>query len=573
MPKRPEIQLALRDEASSFALLYELTGKLLRSPDLNGGLKEILDAAIEMLHADRGIVQIFDPEAKVLRIVAQQGFQKDFLDFFSEVSSEGDTACGQALRSGSGVIIEDVESEESYVPHRKVAAAAGYRAVLSTPLISRDGATLGILSVHFSRPHRPTGEELHWLDLYIQQASDLIDRQKSEQRAHALHLKLEQQARVFETTLSSITDFAYTFDRDGRFAYVNQALLNLWGLRLEDAIGKNFFDLKYPDELAAKLQRQIQQVIDTRQGLIDETPYTSPTGAGGYYEYIFSPVFDNQGGVEVVAGSTRDISERKRVEQLLREGEEKYRSLADALESEVRRRTQELELRNAEVLNQANLVRNLARRLLNAQDEERRHVARELHDSAGQTLVVLCMNLASLITEAKKTDPHLAKELEETEQVVQGLSKEIRTASYLLHPPLLDEAGLPAALRWYVSGLAERSHLEITLTISEDFERLPDDIALVVFRLVQECMTNIHRHSGSKSAIIRIQQSEGNVSIEVEDQGHGMTPERLAQIQLRGSGVGLQGMHERVRQFHGELSIESTNAGTRITAVLPVSKS
>lgn len=123
---------------------------------------------------------------------------------------------------------------------------------------------------------------------------------------------------MFDTVLSSILDFAYIFDLEGRFIYANQGLIDLWGLRLEDAVGKNFFDLQYPDDLAAKLQRQIQQVIETKQGLKDETPYTSPTGAGGYYEYIFRPVFDTDGAVLMVAGSTRDISERKQAEEDLR---------------------------------------------------------------------------------------------------------------------------------------------------------------------------------------------------------------------------------------------------------------
>jgi PAS domain S-box-containing protein len=126
---------------------------------------------------------------------------------------------------------------------------------------------------------------------------------------------LEQQVRIFDTALSAIPDFAYIFDHDGRFLYANQALLDLWGRTLEQAVGKNFLDLEYPDELAMKLQRQIQQVFDTGQGLTDETPYTSPTGAGGYYEYIFKPVFGAAGTVRVVAGSTRDITERQRIEQ------------------------------------------------------------------------------------------------------------------------------------------------------------------------------------------------------------------------------------------------------------------
>ncbi|MEO8605045.1 MAG: PAS domain-containing protein [bacterium] len=137
----------------------------------------------------------------------------------------------------------------------------------------------------------------------------------------------ERQARVFDTTLSAITDFAYIFDLDGRFIYVNKALLDLWGLRLEDAIGKNFFDLQYPEALASRLQQQIQQVIDTRTGLSDETPYTSPTGSGGYYEYIFSPVFAADGSVEVVAGSTRDVSARKHAENSLRRQTAQFETL------------------------------------------------------------------------------------------------------------------------------------------------------------------------------------------------------------------------------------------------------
>ncbi|MDQ3691047.1 MAG: PAS domain-containing protein [Chloroflexota bacterium] len=131
-------------------------------------------------------------------------------------------------------------------------------------------------------------------------------------------LELEQRARVFETTLSAIADFAYIFDSDGRFTYANRALLDLWGLKLEDAVGKNFFELSYPEELAARLQDQIQQVFQTKKRLTDETPYTSPSGVPGYYEYIFIPVLGADGAVEAVAGSTRDISDRKRAEDELR---------------------------------------------------------------------------------------------------------------------------------------------------------------------------------------------------------------------------------------------------------------
>lgn len=145
--------------------------------------------------------------------------------------------------------------------------------------------------------------------------------------------------------------------------------------------------------------------------------------------------------------------------------------------------------------------------------------------------------------------------------------------SYLLHPPLLDETGLAEAVRWYIHGLAERNGLDIKLDVAEDFGRLSREMELVMFRLVQECLTNIHRHSGSKSAFIRMARHNDGVSLEVQDQGKGISPERLAEIQSKGSGVGITGMRERVRQFGGNMSIESNDEGTIISFTLPLMKS
>ena len=240
----------------------------------------------------------------------------------------------------------------------------------------------------------------------------------------------------------------------------------------------------------------------------------------------------------------------------LAESEDRYRRLAETLEEQVRMRTQE--------------VRHLTAQLLKGQDEERRHIARELHDSAGQTLTALGMQIARLKDEARENPAQLPATLLEAEELVQHLSQEIRTTSYLLHPPLLDENGLSSALSWYVEGLAERSELEIDLQIADNLERLQGDMELVIFRLVQECLTNVHRHSGSKSALIRIWRDEGEVHVEVEDQGKGIPADRLAEIQSRGTGVGIRGMRERVRHFQGTLDVESGASGTKVSATLPI---
>jgi PAS domain S-box-containing protein len=276
-----------------------------------------------------------------------------------------------------------------------------------------------------------------------------------------------------------------------------------------------------------------------------------------------SPVRNASGKIVGASKIARDITQRKRTDRALQESEERYRTLADALDTQVQFRTQELERRNAE-------LRELSARLLESQDIERRHIARELHDSAGQTLAALAMSLGILAQDVKNNPDRLAKGIENAEALVRDLNREIRTTSYLLHPPLLDDAGLPAALHSYVEGLRERSGLEVTLAIPEKFERLRVDIELVIFRIVQESLTNVHRHSGSKTAFVRLSREVDQIVVEIQDQGRGISRERVAEIQSQSAGVGISGMRERLRHFNGELLVESNATGTKILANLPL---
>jgi two-component system, NarL family, sensor kinase len=269
---------------------------------------------------------------------------------------------------------------------------------------------------------------------------------------------------------------------------------------------------------------------------------------------------------------TRGVSEQDNAERALRRSEERFRRLSEALDAELRARTRELEERNAEVLRQSERLGELSRELLQSEDEERRHIARELHDSAGQKLTLLGMNLAQLVQKIERKAPELVSQAGQIQETVQQLHREIRTTSYLLHPPMLDENGLCSAISWYVQGLLERSGLEVRLDIPEQFGRLDRDMELVIFRLVQECLTNIHRHSDSKTASIRMAREFNHITLDIRDQGKGMSPTRLAQIQSGRSGVGIRGMRERLRQFQGTMTIESGSSGTRVFARIPVSK-
>jgi len=207
-------------------------------------------------------------------------------------------------------------------------------------------------------------------------------------------------------------------------------------------------------------------------------------------------------------------------------------------------------------------LRTISGRLLQMQDDERRRIARELHDSAGQTLVALDMNLASIQREAKQLSPQALKTCSESLDLVKELSRELRTISHLLHPPLLDEAGLPSAVRWYVEGFAERSKIRVNLDLDANLGRLSSECETAIFRIVQESLTNIHRHSGSPTASISISRTRREVRLGVHDQGKGISGSMKR-------GVGIQGMHERVRQLGGRLQINSGKGGTSVVAILP----
>jgi signal transduction histidine kinase len=251
--------------------------------------------------------------------------------------------------------------------------------------------------------------------------------------------------------------------------------------------------------------------------------------------------------------------------EIIRRDKEELRQALGDLEERVTQRTVEL--------NEANQsLGELTARLLKLQDEERRRIARELHDSVGQTLAALSMNLSTIggdIARLAKT----ASAVTDSVALVADMSADIRTISYLLHPPLLDEAGLASALRWYIEGFAERSQIRVDLTFPDDFGRLPRDLETAIFRVVQECLTNIHRHSESRVARVHVASSGGEVRIEVGDEGKGIGPEKQLEIMSTGlPGVGVRGMRERLRQLGGSLEVKSAGEGkgTVVVAHLPV---
>ena len=217
-------------------------------------------------------------------------------------------------------------------------------------------------------------------------------------------------------------------------------------------------------------------------------------------------------------------------------------------------------------------LEKLSQRLLKVQDEEKRKLARDLHDTTGQTLAALKISVAQLHDSCQEVPGALAI-LSDVEHLADQAIEEIRTMSYLLHPPLLDEVGFACAAEWYIEGFAKRSRINVTAEIANPRERLPKNVEIALFRVLQESLTNVLRHSGASDASIHFQHAGDAVILEVRDFGKGIPEERLRLLNgvIAGTGVGLAGMRERLHELNGKLDIESDARGTKMRATVPLS--
>ena len=381
-------------------------------------------------------------------------------------------------------------------------------------------------------------------------ARDVTQRNRTER-------ELLEKQELLRAAFTQTYSFLAVLSTDGTIVEANRAALEGTGFARSEVIGSKFWDIWWrsmPEEQAiAKTS-----VATAAKGLAvrEECQYALRDGSIRFADRTLNPVQEANGEVIMIVASGLDMTE--------------HRQLRSMLEERVRERTRELEIKNIELLRQTDVVRELSARLLQIQDEERRRIARELHDSVGQMLAAVSMNLAQVEREAQALSPEARTALEDNAALLSQLSTEIRTISHLLHPPLLDEVGLQSALQWYIEGFSERSKIDVDLQLPDDFGRLPRNLEITLFRVVQECLTNIHRHSGSTTAAIRVARSPNEVRLEVRDAGKGIPADTQAGLSSgKLSGVGLRGMHERLRQMGGQLDVCSNADGTLIRATLP----
>lgn len=360
----------------------------------------------------------------------------------------------------------------------------------------------------------------------------------------------------YRVMVQAMNEGAATLTPDGTILFANPRLAEMLGMPEDQLVG-------------TALRNLIKQIDCENFDELLETIHTRPTkvecvmhayGGGTLPVYLsFSPLKEN--GFNGICLIATDLSGQKRREQELAKANE-------ALRKEVGQRLRaEQALREEE-----ESLRQLSARLLKLQDEERRRIARDLHESTGQKVAALCLDLTLAIHQASQLPPKARDTLQQCSNLAEEITTDIRTLSYLLHPPLLDEVGLRSAARWYVDGFTRRSNLQVELELPAKLPRMHQDVELALFRILQESLTNVHRHAKSKTAQVRISANDHSVSLEVQDEGQPTSEQakRISGKEAAMLGVGIRGMRERVRQLGGKLDISSGPQGTVIKATLPL---
>lgn len=372
------------------------------------------------------------------------------------------------------------------------------------------------------------------------------------------------QAR-FAGILEISADAVISADADLRITLFNQSAEKIFGYSAQEALGQSM-NLLIPERLRAIHDQHVTGFAESaKQSLLMSTRrrVLGLRKDGTEFPMSASVSLLDLSGERIFTIICSDITEEVRIAEELRKAH-------DELELRVRERTADLVQSNqflqteiAERKQAEKEVQDLSRRMLRVQEEERRNLARELHDGATQNMVALSLNMAQ-IRHAGSVTPETAAMIDECMRMVEDCTNELRTISYLLHPPLLGELGLGRTLRGYVDGFARRSGIAVTLTASGDLDQLGFDVELAVFRIVQEALSNIHRHSHSSTAQILLIRQDAALGLEISDQGRGIPPGKDM------AGVGIAAMRERVRLLRGCLDIKTSSSGTTITISLPL---
>src|SRR3954466_1847560 len=370
-----------------------------------------------------------------------------------------------------------------------------------------------------------------------------------EQKALALqkaNQDLAQRHQELDAIVQTAPDIIFSRQPDGGREYISSRFYEYTGAESGSAVGFGWLEYVHPDDRESSLAQWLQCV---QSGEEYESEYRL-RGAEGEYRWFRAravPLRNADGNIVRWYGTCSDIHDSKLLEQSIRDNAVQLEKLVDSRTAELRR---------------------LSGRLMTMQDEERRRITREIHDGLGQELAAAKMILDGII--AKDTSPAIQHASWDASQLVDRAIQQVRSISHLLHPPLLDEVGLVSALRWFLEGLSERSGIDVRLQVEPpELVRLKSEIETAIFRIVQEALTNMFRHSGARNGIVRVIEKDGSVIVTVRDDGKGIEDE-VIQLRPESVGIGIGGMRQRVAELGGSLRLANANPGTIVEVRIPV---
>ena len=396
--------------------------------------------------------------------------------------------------------------------------------------------------------------ELHRKKIQLERLNNELEKRVAdrtlelERKALALQQSnsdLAQKNQELDAIVQTAPDIIFSRQADGARDYVSSRFYEYTGAEPGSAIGLGWMEYVHPEDKERSLAHWMRCV---QSGETYESEYRLRSADGQYrwFRARAIPLRNPEGIIVKWYGTCSDIHDSKLLEQSIRD---------NAIELE-----RMVDLRTAE-------LRRLSSRLMTMQDEERRRIAREIHDGLGQELAAAKMILDGILS--KDSSPSIRQAAADASELVDRAIKQVRTISHLLHPPLLDEVGLVSALRWYLEGLSDRSGIEVHLEVTpSDLGRLKPDIETAIFRIIQEALTNMFRHSGARNGSVSLVEQEGRIVVTVRDDGKGIE-EQVIQLRPESVGVGIGGMRQRVSELGGSLRLANANPGTIVEVVIP----
>ena len=511
----------LTREVAGAKTLQSISTRLISESTPESLYDQILGAAMELMASDAACLQMLAADNTSLRLLAWTNFHPDCVPFWERVAAGAGSTCSKALSDNQRVVVTDIEACEfmagtqEQLEYRR----AGVRGVQSTPLRSRTGRLLGMLSTHWRTPHTPTEDDFRFFDVLARQAADLIERTLAEEALR----ESEERFRLIANTAPVMIWMSGT---DNEITYLNQTWLDYAGRPSDAAVETLQATVLHPDE-AERCREVYEKAFEQREPFQLEHRLRRHDGEYRWVVTAGVPRYNADGSFVGYIGTSVDITERKLAEAAL-----------------------------------------ASQKLIEAHEEEKTRIARELHDDISQRIALLGMHLGILKQRSSGfSDRSRAGDRGSRTEQIADLASDIQAVSHRLHPAKLEILGLERAVAGFCEELSNRHDVTIDVHFENIPEALPPEISLCLYRVLQEALQNVVKHSGSRHAHVSLNGQIDTINLTVKDSGAGFDPHEA----MRGPGLGLTSMKERLKVVGGQLSIHSQRGhGTTIHAVAPL---